>query len=107
MTLHLGPIIALSFAQVPVAMRAMTQATINMLIGLAGTGVGGTLAGFLSQAFTPAYGDKSLQPALALISCCLVVGGFAAIMAGRSARPLGEERDAERLPAQPEALPLP
>lgn len=88
MTLHLGPIIALSFAQVPVAMRAMTSATINMLIGLAGTGVGGTLAGVLSQAFARDYGDKSLQPALALISCCLLVGGFAAIMAGRTARPL-------------------
>jgi MFS family permease len=107
MTLHLGPIIALSFAQVPVAMRAMTQATINMLIGLAGTGVGGTLAGFLSQAFTPAYGDKSLQPALALISCCLVVGGLAAIMAGRTARPLGEEADAGRASAQPVILPTP
>jgi MFS family permease len=91
MTLHLGPIMALSFAQVPVAMRAMTSATINMLIGLAGTGVGGTLAGVLSQHFAHDYGDKSLQPALALISCCLLVGGIAAIMAGRSARPLGNE----------------
>ncbi len=88
MTLHLGPIIALCFAQVPVAMRAMTSATINMFIGLAGTGIGGTVAGFASQAFAPEYGDRSLQPALALISCCLLVGGFAAIMAGKTARPL-------------------
>ena len=91
MTLHLGPIIALCFAQVPVAMRAMMSATISMIIGLAGTGAGGTLAGFLSQAFARDYGDKSLQPALALISFCLLVGGVAAIMAGRTARPLGEE----------------
>lgn len=88
MTLHLGPIIALCFAQVPVAMRATTSATINMFIGFAGMGLGGTLAGFASQAFIADYGDKSLQPALALISICLLVGGFAAIMAGRTAKPL-------------------
>lgn len=88
MTLHLGPIIALCFAQVPVAMRAMMSATINMFIGLAGMGLGGTLAGYASQAFAASYGDKSLQPALALMSICLLVGGFAAIMAGRTAKPL-------------------
>lgn len=88
MTLHLGPIIALCYAQVSVAMRAMMSATINMMIGLAGTGIGGTAAGFASQAFAADYGEKSLQPALALISCCLLVGGFAAIMAGRTAKPL-------------------
>lgn len=89
MTLHLGPIIALCFAQVPVEMRAMTSATINLFIGIAGTGIGGTLAGFLSGAFAPAYGERSLQPALAVLSACLLVGGFAAIMAGRTARPPG------------------
>lgn len=88
MTLHLGPIITLCYAQVPVAMRAMMAAMINFMIGIAGVGIGGTVAGFVSQAFTPAYGEKSLQPALALISCCLVVGGIAAIMAGRTAKPL-------------------
>lgn len=88
MTLHLGPIIALSFAQVPVSMRAMMSATINMFIGLAGTGIGGTVAGFLSTAFEPAYGELSLQPALATLSLCLLVGGVAAIMAGRTAKPL-------------------
>ena len=88
MTLHLGPIMALSFAQVPVAMRATLSATITMMIGLAGTGAGGTIAGFVSQAFEPSYGDRSLQPTLALLSGCLVVGGIAAIMAGRTAKPL-------------------
>lgn len=86
MTLHLGPIIALSFAQVPVAMRAMMSATINMLIGIAGTGIGGTLTGFLSQAFAPTYGEMSLRPALTILSACLLVGGVAAIMAGRTAK---------------------
>lgn len=90
MTLHLGPIIALCYAQVPVAMRAMMSATIGMVIGLSGMGIGGTVAGFVSQAFSAGYGDKSLQPALAVISCCLVVGGIAAIMAGRTAKPLPE-----------------
>lgn len=91
MTLHLGPIISLSFAQVPVAMRAMMSATINMFIGLAGTGLGGTLAGYVSQYFAADYGEKSLQPALAVLSCCLLVGGVAAIMAGRTAKPLTED----------------
>lgn len=91
MTLHLGPIMTLCYAQVPVAMRAMMAATIGMVIGLAGVGVGGTVAGFVSQAFSATYGDKSLQPSLALISCCLLVGGIAAIMAGRTARPLPEQ----------------
>lgn len=90
MTLHLGPIISLCFAQVPLSMRAMMSATINMFIGLAGTGIGGTLAGYVSQLYMPTYGDKSLQPALATLSCCLLVGGLAAIMAGRTAKPLKE-----------------
>lgn len=100
MTLHLGPIIALCFAQVPVAMRAMMSATINMVIGLAGMGVGGTVAGYASQAFAAEYGDKSLQPALALISCCLVIGGIAAIMAGRTARPLSPGGLTKRTPPE-------
>lgn len=91
MTLHLGPIMTLCYAQVPVAMRAMMAATIGMVIGLAGVGVGGTVAGYVSQAFSATYGDKSLQPSLALISCCLLIGGVAAIMAGRTARPLPEQ----------------
>ena len=90
MTLHLGPIISLCFAQVPLSMRAMMSATIYMFIGLAGTGIGGTLAGYVSQLYMPTYGDKSLQPALATLSCCLLVGGIAAIMAGQTAKPLKE-----------------
>ena len=88
MTLHLGPIIALCFAQVPDQMRAMMSATINMFIGLAGVGLGGTIAGFLSKHFAAEYGDLSLQPALAVLSFCLLVGGIAAIMAGRTAKPI-------------------
>ena len=90
MTLHLGPIIALCFAQVPVAMRAMMSATINMIIGLAGTGIGGTMTGVLSQAFSASYGEMSLRPAMTVLACCLLVGGIAAIMAGRTAKVLEE-----------------
>jgi MFS family permease len=88
MTLHLGPIIALSFAQVPASMRATLSAAINMMIGLFGTGVGGTVCGVLSQAFAPEWGDQSLRPALAVLSLCLLGGAVAAFMAGRTARPL-------------------
>lgn len=90
MTLHLGPIIALCFAQVPVRMRAMMSATINMFIGMAGTGIGGTLGGFLSEAFQPSYGDQSLRYALAVTSTGLLVGAVAALMAGRTAKILPE-----------------
>lgn len=92
MTLHLGPIIALCFAQVPVAMRAMMSAIINMFIGLAGTGIGGTVAGYLSKAFAPTYGEMSLRPALTVLAFCLLVGGVAAIMAGRTAKPLPRDQ---------------
>ncbi|MEZ5709235.1 MAG: MFS transporter [Blastomonas sp.] len=90
MTLHLGPIIALCFAQVPVTMRAMMSATINLFIGISGTGIGGTLGGFLSKAFDAAYGEQSLRFALAVTSVGLLIGGFAALMAGRTAKPLPE-----------------
>src|SRR3546814_20986914 len=83
MTLHLRPIIALCFAQVPEHMRAMMSATINMFIGLAGVGLGGTVAGFLRRYFTPEYGDVSLPPALAMLSFILLGGGLAALLDGR------------------------
>jgi MFS family permease len=90
MSIHLPPLMALCFAQVPVRMRAMMSATITMFIGIAGTGIGGTLAGVLSQSFEPQWGELSLRPAMATISSFLLVGGVAAIMAGRTARPLPE-----------------
>ncbi len=88
MALYLGPTIALCFAQVPEAMRAVMSATINLFIGVAGTAVGGTLAGFLSASFTPAYGDDALRYSLGVISLGLLVGAVAALMAGRTARVL-------------------
>ncbi|QKS00296.1 MFS transporter [Sphingomonas sp. CL5.1] len=87
MTLYLGPTIALAFAQLPASMRAMTAATINMFIGIAGTGLGGFLVGALSDAFA-GYGAASLRYSLAVISFGLLAGGFAGWRAGATARPL-------------------
>ncbi len=91
MTLHLGPIIALCFSQVPTAMRAVMSATINMFIGLAGTGIGGTLAGTFSDLYTARFGELSLRYSLLTFSGVLLIGGVAAIMAGRTAKPLAQD----------------
>lgn len=93
MAIHLPPVMALCFVQVPVRMRAIMSATIAMFIGIAGTGIGGTLAGVLSQYFAPTWGELSLRPAMVTISLFLLVGGIAAILAGITARPLAEHDD--------------
>ncbi|WEK42378.1 MAG: MFS transporter [Candidatus Sphingomonas colombiensis] len=90
MTLYLGPTIALAFAQMPTSMRAMTAATINMFIGIAGTGLGGFLVGALSDLFA-GYGAASLRYSLAVISVGLLVGGLAGWRAGATARPLAAQ----------------
>lgn len=87
MTLHLGPVLSICHSQIQADQRATFSAATNMLIGLAGTGVGGTLAGVLSSYFTPSYGELSLQPALAVLATFLLVGGAASVMAGIRARP--------------------
>lgn len=87
MTLHLGPILSISYSQVSADKRATLAASVNMIIGLAGTGVGGTLAGVLSGAFAADYAELSLQPALAILATFLLIGAVAAIMAGQRARP--------------------
>jgi predicted MFS family arabinose efflux permease len=88
MTLHLGPMIALSFAQVPVAMRAMMGATISMLITMAGLGFGSFIAGRMSDAFAAQFGSQSLRYALLVICFPLLIGALAGFMAGRTAKPL-------------------
>jgi MFS family permease len=91
MTLHLGPMIALSFAQVPAAMRAMMGATINMFITLAGVGFGSFLAGRMSDAFAARFGTESLRYSLLVICFLLLIGALAGFMAGRTAKPLEEQ----------------
>lgn len=87
-TLHLAPLQALSFAQVPPGMRAMLGATIGMIISLCGIGVGTWLVGALSSFFAGWYGDMSLRYALSWICGSILLGAFAAYMAGRAAQPL-------------------
>ncbi|MFZ4745924.1 MAG: MFS transporter [Sphingomonas sp.] len=91
MTLHLGPIMTLCFAQVPKEMRAMMSATINMMISLAGIGLGAFLVGRLSDSFQLRYGDQSLRYSLLVICFGLLVGAVAAFMAARTARPLATQ----------------
>ena len=85
-TLHLAPIQALSFSQVPVSMRAMLGACINMVITLCGVGIGTWLVGALSAYFTARHGDLSLRYALTSVCFTLPFGAVCAIMAGRRAQ---------------------
>ena len=87
-TLHLAPLQALAFAQVPPAMRAMLGAAINMVITLCG--IGTWLVGGLSSYFSARYGDDSLRYALTTVCFSLPVGAIAAIMAGRTASISGD-----------------
>lgn len=87
-TLHLPPMFALAFAQVPVAMRAMLGATVNAIITLCGIGVGTFLVGALSDYFTAHYGDKALRYAMVTMASTLVLAAFTAWQAGRTAMPV-------------------
>jgi MFS family permease len=90
-SIHLGPMQALAFAQVPVAMRAMLGAAINMIITLCGVGIGTFLVGALSDFYGQRYGQLSLRYAMMTVLFSLLVGAFAALMAARTARPLAEQ----------------
>lgn len=90
-TLHLAPLQALCFAQVPPGMRAMLGASFSMIITLCGIGVGTWLVGALSSFFAAQYGDLSLRYALTWICASILLGAVAAFMAGRTARAPDEE----------------
>lgn len=90
-TLHLGPMQAMAFSQVPPAMRAMLGAAMNMVITLCGIGIGTWLVGALSSYFQMHYGDQSLRYALTAVCFSLLAGAVCAIMAGRTARPLPKQ----------------
>lgn len=90
-TLHLAPMQAIAYAQVPAAMRAMLAAAINMVITLCGIGIGTWLVGGLSSYYQARYGDLSLRYALTTVCFSLLLGGLCALMAARTARPLPEE----------------
>jgi predicted MFS family arabinose efflux permease len=87
-TLHFPPMAALAFAQVPIAMRAMLGAAINMVVTLSGIGIGTFLLGALSDIFGPRYGELSLRYSMLTVVFSLLLSGFTAIMAGRRAEVL-------------------
>jgi MFS family permease len=87
-TLHLGPLQALSFSQIPVTSRAMLGATINTIITLCGIGIGTFLLGAVSTHFKSEYGDLSLRYAYVVMAFPMLLGALAALMAARTARPI-------------------
>lgn len=87
-TLHLPPMFALAFAQVPVAMRAMLGATVNAIITLCGIGIGTFLVGALSDWFGAHYGAVGLRYAMVTMASTLVLAAFTAWRAGATAKPL-------------------
>ncbi len=90
-TIHLAPMQALAFAQVPIAMRAMLGATINMIITLCGIGIGTFMVGALSDIYVARFGELSLRYALLTVCFSMLVGAASAIMAARSAKLLPGE----------------
>lgn len=87
-TLHLAPMMAIAFAQVPVATRAVLGATINMVISLCGIGIGTFLVGALSDYYAAAHGAQSLRYAMMTVVFSLLLGAVAAVRAAITARPL-------------------
>jgi len=86
LTIHLGPLMALCFAQIPANMRAVLGASINTVITLCGIGIGTFLVGALSTYFAARYGHLSLRYALSWVCLSILLGALAAFMAGRTAR---------------------
>lgn len=91
MTLHLAPIQALCFAQVPITMRAMMSATIGMVITLAGVGLGTAIVGALSDGLRETWGEESLRYSLLLVSGGLLLGAIGAWRAGVTAKPIHQD----------------
>lgn len=85
-TLHLGPLMALSFAQIPTTSRAVLGATFNTIITLCGIGIGTFLLGAVSTYFKAEYGELSLRYAYLVMSLPMLIGAGAALMAARTAR---------------------
>jgi predicted MFS family arabinose efflux permease len=87
-TLHLGPLQALSFAQIPVTSRAVLGACFNTIITLCGIGIGTFLLGAVSSHFKAEYGDMSLRYAYLVMTFPMLIGAGAALMAARTATPI-------------------
>jgi predicted MFS family arabinose efflux permease len=88
LTLHLAPMQAIAFAQVPAAMRAMLGASVNMIITLCGIGIGTFLVGALSNYYARSHGTLSLRYAMVTVLFSLSVGVIASLRAAYTARPI-------------------
>ncbi|PKB14346.1 putative MFS family arabinose efflux permease [Novosphingobium kunmingense] len=85
-TLHLGPLQSLCFAQISASSRAVLGAVLNTVITLCGIGIGTFLLGAVSTYFKAEYGDMSLRYAYVTMAFPMLAGAVAAIMAARTAR---------------------
>ncbi len=63
---YLGPVIAMSHAMVPPAMRAFASSILFLALNLVGLGIGPVFTGVLSDGLTPRMGPDSLRWALAI-----------------------------------------
>ena len=66
---NLGPVFATTQSLVPASMRAVTAATLLLMINLIGAGLGPQLVGIASDALEPTQGQESLRYALLGVSC--------------------------------------
>lgn len=80
---YLGPGLAITHSLVPPAMRALTSAILFFVLNLIGLGMGPLTAGFLSDYFTPIYGDDGLRYAMLVVSAISSVGILMFFMAAK------------------------
>lgn len=73
--MYLGPVYAIAQTLIPARMRALSSAVLNSFTMLVGAGVGPQVVGIASDAFRPAYGDRSVGIALLGISLFVFVWG--------------------------------
>lgn len=91
---YVAPALAMTQALVTVRMRAQASAVLFLILNLIGMGLGPQLAGFLSDLYSPSYGQESLRYALLTIS---VVWVWAAIHFVFAARTLKDDIERARL----------
>lgn len=80
----IGPAIALIQTLSPVHMRAVSSAIMMLCMNLIGMGLGPLLAGVLSDALTPRYGDDALSIALAYFTVVSLWGALHFWLCGQS-----------------------
>jgi predicted MFS family arabinose efflux permease len=81
-----GPIYAMVQNVAPPEMRALAAAILLFVMSLIGLGLGPTLVGMASDAFTPRHGDDALRYALLLVAPAQLLGAVLCGVAARSLR---------------------